>query len=1087
MPEPTATPLPFNLLRAMDAVCDAFDGAWDGGQRPEIDRFLPQVEEAVRPLLLEELVRAELEWRCRRGEQPSTGEYAGRYPGCRDKLENWLAEARAGTQTWNQATATFSPAPTPEPFVVPATSRPAILGEYELLALLGQGGMGEVWKARHRRLDNQVALKRLSGNRLRDAAARARFLREMLALGRLKEHPNLIKAHYAGEHEDTIYLVMDLVQGQDLARLLRERGPLPVSEACELMRQTALGLQYLHENGLVHRDLKPSNLIRTPDGTVKILDFGLARLRLDGPADDLTADGQVMGTPDYVAPEQIGGAARVDIRADLYSLGATLFHLLAGRAPFADREVLWPKLDAHRHEPPPDLRRLRPEVPAALAELVARLLAKKPADRPQTPADVAAALALFTTTTPTPPTPPPPAENGWRRRLLLAAGCAALAAILVGMIGGYHGLPWQADNGKPSTADAKADNEKPPPTAGEKADNGKPPPADANLAKQAEGLLKEYCYRCHGQDGRNEGGFNYILSVPQLIARKKIVPGDAEGSKLIKKIKSGDMPPKDDDGKPIPQLSDEDAATLKKWIAAGAPNFGPPVAEPDFITLEQMFRKIRDDLEKANEPDRRFLRYFTLTHLYNGGLSEDELQSYRHGLSKLVNSLSWGRTIKVPQPVAGTAGTVLRIDLRDYKWSEKIWDQILAANPYGIIYDNAAAKGCSQMTHSKLPHVRGDWFVFAAARPPLYHDVLELPKTDRELEKLLRVDVAEDIQQRRVARAGFNGSGVSQNNRLIERHDLDLTGGAYWKSYDFASNVERKDLFDHPLGPGDARNTFQHDGGEIIFNLPNGLQAYMLVNARGDRIDKGPPNIVSDPKQGDRAVLNGISCMSCHALGMKEKDDQLREHVEKNPNAFSKEEAETILALYPGKKKLAELFRKDAERFAAAVKKTGAQLSRTEPIVALSVRFEQELDLKLAAAEVGVTEEDLRKALDGDKDLARKVGELKVGTMKRDKFVAFFGLLVSQLAVGEFVPQERPDPDPHRDGPTPSLKVGDRVIVTADTEGFLDDFGNQRVGVPKGTKGTVLKIDNVNERYLIRRGNGAEVWVRFDKVKPTKD
>jgi serine/threonine protein kinase/succinate dehydrogenase flavin-adding protein (antitoxin of CptAB toxin-antitoxin module) len=1068
MPEPSATPLPFNLLRAMDAVCDAFDGAWDGGQRPEIDRFLPQVEEAVRPLLLEELVRAELEWRCRRGEQPSTGEYAGRYPGCRDKLDNWLAEARAGTQTWNQATATFSPAPTPEPFVVPATSRPAILGEYELLMLLGEGGMGEVWMARHRRLDKLVALKRLSGKRLRDAGARARFLQEMRAMGRLEHHPNLIKVDYAGEHEGTDYLVMELVQGQDLARLLHERGSLPVSQACELMQQTALGLQHLHKHGLVHRDLKPSNLIRTPDGTVKILDFGLARLRLDGPADDLTSDGQVMGTPDYVAPEQIGGAARVDIRADLYSLGATLFHLLAGRAPFADREGFWPKLDAHRHEPPPDLRRLRPEVPAALAELVARLLAKKPEDRPQTPAEVAAALALFTTTTPTPPTPPPPAENGWRRRLLLAAGCAALAAILVGVIGVYHGLPRQAGKGKP------------------------PPPAGASLARQAEGLLKEYCYRCHGQDGRNEGGFNYILSVPQLIARKKIVPGDAEGSKLIKKIKSGDMPPRDDDGKPIPQVSDEDAATLEKWIAAGAPDFSPPVAERDFSTPEEMFRKIRDDLEKANERDRRFLRYFTLTHLYNAGLSEDELQSYRHGLSKLVNSLSWGRKIVAPQPVAGTAGTVLRIDLRDYKWSEKIWDQIQAANPYGIISDSAAAKGCSQMTQAKLPHVRGDWFVFAAARPPLYHDVLQLPKTDRELEKLLQVDVAEDIRQERVARAGFNGSGVSQNNRLIERHDLDLTRGAFWKSHDFAKNTERKNLFEHPLGPDEGKNSFEHDGGEIIFNLPNGLQAYMLVNARGDRIDKGPTTIVTDKEAVKKGlgpeVINGISCMSCHARGMIEKDDQIREYVEKNPNAFSKEEADTILVLYPGKKKLAEWFRQDAERFAAAVKKTGAQLSRTEPIVALSVRFEQELDLKLAAAEVGITEEDLRKALDGDKDLARAVGELKVGTMKRDKFEAAFGLIVNKFPeVGGFVPipgrQERTDPT--RASP---LKPGDRVSLVERVDGCEDEDPSQnkhfRV-VPKGTKGEVIKIDKERDdlcQIRLDKPAGVEVWVPIKKV-----
>src|SRR5205823_8754042 len=142
-----------------------------------------------------------------------------------------------------------------------------------------------------------------------------------------------------------------------------------------------------------------------------------------------------------------------------------------------------------------------------------------------------------------------------------------------------------------------------------------------------------------------------------------------------------------------------------------------------------------------------------------------------------------------------------------------------------------------------------------------------------------------------------NGSGVSRNNRLIERHKTGY--GAYWKSYDFAGNSGRQNLFAHPLGPGPDENTFQQDGGEIIFNLPNGLQAYLLVDAKGRRIDKGPQNIVSDPKQGDRAVVNGVSCMSCHAQGMIFKDDQVRAHVEANPNAFTRDEADTVLALYP--------------------------------------------------------------------------------------------------------------------------------------------------------------------------------------------
>src|SRR5262249_42645988 len=136
-----------------------------------------------------------------------------------------------------------------------------------------------------------------------------------------------------------------------------------------------------------------------------------------------------------------------------------------------------------------------------------------------------------------------------------------------------------------------------------------------------------------------------------------------------------------------------------------------------------------------------------------------------------------------------------------------------------VVYKTAIAKYCYDATECPLPYARGDWFVAAASHPPLYHEVLELPLNEKELEKQLRVDVAGDIRSERVARAGFNGSGVSRNNRLVERHESGY--GAYWKSYDFASNAGQKNLFGVPLGPGTAVNNFAHDGGEIIFNLPN--------------------------------------------------------------------------------------------------------------------------------------------------------------------------------------------------------------------------------------------------------------------------
>src|SRR5262249_49314645 len=209
-----------------------------------------------------------------------------------------------------------------------------------------------------------------------------------------------------------------------------------------------------------------------------------------------------------------------------------------------------------------------------------------------------------------------------------------------------------------------------------------------------------------------------------------------------------------------------------------------------------------------------------------------------------------------------------------------------------------------------------------AWHPPLYHDVLQLHKTERELEALLRVDTREDIRQERVARAGFNSSGVSRNNRLIERHEAGSV--VYWKSYDFASNTNRQNLFAHPLGPGDDASAFQHDGGEIIFNLPNGLQGYFLATAAGQRLDKGPTAIVSDPRRPPREVEKGLPCMSCHARGMIEKAAQVRDHVLKNAGASPKGDLETIKALSPPRKEFGELLKKDAQRFQEAVARTGA-------------------------------------------------------------------------------------------------------------------------------------------------------------------
>lgn len=281
---------------------------------------------------------------------------------------------------------------------------PKILGQYELQEKLGSGGMGTVYRAVHRKLNRTVALKVLPSDRFQSPDAVARFEREIRAVGML-QHPNIVAAHDAGEVDGCHFLVMELVDGEDIGDLLSRTGPLPIAEACEIVRQAALGLQHIFENGLVHRDIKPSNLMlasprnRKGEPTVKILDLGLALLDPNQlvAARELTSTGQVMGTVDYMAPEQGLDTHSVDIRADLYSLGATLYKLLTGRAPLEDPRYnsMMKRLIALDRDQPPLMTLLRPDCPLELCEFIHRLLSKSPDQRPEQPQTVADFLTRY--------------------------------------------------------------------------------------------------------------------------------------------------------------------------------------------------------------------------------------------------------------------------------------------------------------------------------------------------------------------------------------------------------------------------------------------------------------------------------------------------------------------------------------------------------------------------------------------------------------------------------------------------------------------------------------------------------------------
>jgi mono/diheme cytochrome c family protein len=517
----------------------------------------------------------------------------------------------------------------------------------------------------------------------------------------------------------------------------------------------------------------------------------------------------------------------------------------------------------------------------------------------------------------------------------------------------------------------------------------------ASLASRARAVLETHCYRCHGRGGTAKGGFGYVLDRDRLAAHVKVVPGDPGASELFQRIRDGEMPPPGKKPRPSPA----DILVLKQWIEAGAP--GQAAAAPaTFIADGNLRRLMLDDLQALSPRQRRFARYLTLTHLSNAGLADKDLDSARLALGRLVNSLSWHP--RIVRPVPCDAGrTIYRIDLRHYKWTAAQWERLVTIYPYKLGTATPEAKAIATLTGSEQANLRGDWFVATASRPPLYHDLLQLPGTDRGLERLLQVDVPEDLRDATAVRAGFNGSGVSRNNRLIERHDAAF--GAYWRSYDFAGNTGRQSLFEHPLGPLAGATSFAHAGGEVIFHLPNGLLGFLLVDGGGRRIDQAPAEIVSDPGRPDRRVETGISCLSCHAPGLLFKADQVRAHVEKNLTAFTPADVEMVRARYAPKARLKALVDEDNERYRRALAKLGLRGDEPDPVNAVTLRYEGTLDRRAAAAELGLTAAQLAERLKQSPTLARALGPLRLagGTVQRQAFEEAFADAVSVFRLNE--------------------------------------------------------------------------------------
>jgi len=488
------------------------------------------------------------------------------------------------------------------------------------------------------------------------------------------------------------------------------------------------------------------------------------------------------------------------------------------------------------------------------------------------------------------------------------------------------------------------------------------------LAVQGTEILKAHCYACHGEKFNGSAQFN-VMDTAGLKQHGYLIPDNPAESPMWQRVSAGEMPPEDSG---VPALTPDEQVIMQKWIAAG----GPQVQRQQrpFKPYSSVIRDIHANLMQTARDDRPYYRYFTLTHLSNNysQVSDFDMRLYRAGFCKTINSLSYEPDIYVPTFIDAEE-TVFRVDMRRLGWDFDTWKWLITEYPYGMHFHNSDDEALAgldeqidELSGTHLCWMRADWFINTATRPPIYDRFLKIPDQVGELEARLNVDFAKNYRDNRIARAGFATSGVSVGNRLVERHPA--LHGYYWKSYDFKDKGASGNLFRLPLGPTFPSNdypnlAFDHDGGEMIFSLPNGLQAYMLTDAVGKKIESGPIEVVRDSKEtsGTPVVLNGLSCMHCHRHGMIDFQDTVRDGI----GVFG-EARRKVHNIYPESAEMARFVTGDRNRFMNAVGHATAPFLQVgddaqrkidefaEPIGAVARFYQRDLTPETAAFELGV-------------------------------------------------------------------------------------------------------------------------------------
>ena len=497
-------------------------------------------------------------------------------------------------------------------------------------------------------------------------------------------------------------------------------------------------------------------------------------------------------------------------------------------------------------------------------------------------------------------------------------------------------------------------------------------------------ILEVNCGNCHVGQGAS-GDFGYMFDIDQLIANGKVVPGNKEDSQIYARMVGGTMPPAAVRVKQTPTYGQIDL--VGKWI--DELQLPDPIGECqplDFMDVDTQIELMAADMARLDAEDQPFTRYMTINYSANAGDCQRAVQRQRFALFKGINSVSTG-TVPVQPEAIDADETIYRIDLRDYNWDRAIdledddvvdftdaWEAIIAdprTSAFQIEYAGDQADQLKADAGTTIPFMPVNVFIQASEFGDLYYALINGRANLFDFEKeVLNIDTQAEIDDNDFMRAGFANSGVSKQERVLNRFDSGIAGGLnYWVSFDFDGgnggdvavgferDVANESIFADPLG-------FAFAGGEAIFSLPNGMQAYYVAAANGNRLATAPIGVVIDPAQNNGLVTNGASCHSCHNIGMITFTDTVRQYVEDNRVRYDNETYEDVMEAYPTAAVFQAKMDADSKVHLDATERAGVPRSTPDPISRTYLDFQLgNLTLAQAAGEFGVTAEVLKQNL----------------------------------------------------------------------------------------------------------------------------